>query len=148
HEMNRDRFPLFYSITAALLILGAAFSTEGQSRNDVRRASQLIGEGDRAFTQKNYRNAIEKYAEAIVFVPRNAETRFKKGLAHSLLNQRELALQELSAALDLGHPRPVEVYLVRWRLYYGAEDFDLALQDVTNGLALDPENLDLLIAQG
>ena len=143
----RERSFLF-AIAAALVICGAAFSIQGQSRNDIRRSEQLVREGDRAFGQKNYREAVEKYAEAVVHVPRDANTRFKKGLAHVMLDDHSLALSELNTALDLGYSKPAEVYAVRWRLHYAAEDYALALQDVTSGLALDPDNLDLLIAQG
>ncbi|MDI1241531.1 MAG: tetratricopeptide repeat protein, partial [bacterium] len=104
------------SLVAAGLLTMFAFGQE-PSRRDIRRSNQLVTDGNKAFNQKNYRNAIEKYAEAVVLVPRNAAAHFWKGYAHYYLKEYPIALTELNLAEEQGHPA-VDVSKVRWFLHY------------------------------
>jgi superkiller protein 3 len=125
-----------------------AASVDAQSKKDQRESKKLVEQGDKQFKQRNYRNALENYAKAVVLVPNNAHAHFWKGMAHYYLNEFNLALPELSTALNQGYNRPLDIYLVRWRLHYANQDFDLALDDVRKGLAIDGNNLDFLLALG
>lgn len=133
------------------LMIAALFSisvsAQQPSRKDIRKANELVTQGNRAFNSKNYRNAIEKYAEAIVLVPRNGTARFWKGYAHYYLKEYSTALSELNAAAEQGHPA-VDVAKVRWFLYYEEKNFDAALADVNLGLQAQPNDQMLLRAAG
>ncbi len=135
-------------IFAIAIVLSFALNAEAQNRRQIAQAKTLVGEGGRAYNQQDYRNAITKYAQAIAIVPRDPNARFWKGVAHSKLDQKELALLELDAALSMGYERPVDVYRERWKLYFDSQNYAAASSDIQNGLALDPENQDLVIASG
>ncbi len=136
------------AIFAFAIVLSFSIDADAQNRRQIARARTLVNEGSRAYNQQDYRNAITKYAEAIAIVPRNPNARFWKGVSHSKLDQKDLALLELEAALSMGYERPVEVYRERWKLYFDAKDYSAARADIQNGLALDPDNQDLVIANG
>lgn len=132
------------------VLFGTAFLTSeaaGQNRRDIRRANQLVTEGNRLYNQRNYSGAVEKYAEAIVLAPRNAGAHFWKGMSHDKLEQPEMALAEFDKALTFGYERPLDVYRVRWRIHFARKDYAAALSDVNNGSALDADNLEFVIAR-
>ena len=147
--MRKSVFPVL-SFAVILVTAFGVFSIDaaGQSRRDIRRANQLVTEGNRSFNQRNFRDAIDKYAEAIVHVPNNAGAHFWKGLAHRNLNENELALNELNAALEKGFDKPLDIYLIRWRIHFENKNYDAALSDVNSGLAIDASNMDFRLAQG
>lgn len=136
------------TLIALSLLLVLPATSEGQSRRDRQRAEQLYNEGNRAFNQRDYRNAVIKYAESVMLVPTNAATRFWKGMCHFHMDQMEMALSEFDSALSLGYERPVDVYRIRWRIHYVNKNYTAAASDVENGLELDPDNLEFLIAKG
>jgi tetratricopeptide (TPR) repeat protein len=127
------------------LLFGAA-NVSGQSKNDRKQAEKLVKEADNAYKQRNYRLAIDTYAKALALDPTSANAHFFKGVAHSYLNEPDQALNEFDAALKQGYKRPVDVYLVRWRIYYAKKNYDLALADVQQGVQLDPQNTDFQLA--
>lgn len=131
----------------AVLITGTANDIFAQSRKDLNRSRALFQEGSRAFNQKNFREAIDKYAESIVLVPKSAAAHFWKGLAHMHLGDADLALTEMTTALDQGYEKPLDIYVNRWRIYYTNKNYEAALADVNSGLELDAENGDLLLAR-
>ena len=59
-----------------------------------------------------------------------------------------MALPELEMAISQGYSKPLDVYRIRWRIYFAKKDWAAAESDVNNGLTLDPENLEFLIAKG
>jgi len=134
------------SVLFATLLTMTAYGQE-PSKRDIRRSNQLVTDGNKAFNQKNYRSAIEKYAEAVVLVPRNAAAHFWKGYAHYYLKEYPAALAELNLAEEQGHPA-VEVSKVRWFLHYDAKDYEAALADAKRGLQAEPNNQMMLRAVG
>ncbi len=147
--MNYERSKIVSGIVAlACVIFLFADIGQAQNRRNERRAQQLSAEGDKLFRQKNYRNAIDQYAQAIVLTPNAPNPRFWKGLAHFYLEEHEMALPDLNSAIEKGYNKPLEIYLVRWRIHFGKKDFDNALSDVRSGLLIDPNNLDFLLALG
>ena len=50
---------------------------DGQAtvKRDTKKAKQLREQADKSYRQKNYRDAIDKYAESITFDPANADAR-------------------------------------------------------------------------
>lgn len=132
----------------AVSFVALASNVAAQKPKDVRRSNQLVEQGNKSFNQRNYREAIEKYAEAIALNPKNTNAHYWKGRAHAHADDTELALLELNKALDLGYNKPLDVYLLRWRLHYASKDFPAAQKDIDSALAIDPQNFELLVAQG
>ncbi|MGD9628303.1 MAG: tetratricopeptide repeat protein [Pyrinomonadaceae bacterium] len=143
--MHFKRSTLFCLIVIGALVVSVA--AQQPSRKDIRRSNQLVEQGNRAFNQKNYKTAIDRYAEAIVLVPRNPAAHYWKGYAHYYLKEYPVALSELNLAEAQGHPA-VDVSKVRWYLNYELKNFDAALADVNRGLQADPNDQMLLRASG
>lgn len=143
----KSRF--FLKLTAFALLL-AAFSfvsldIAAQTKKDQKLALQLVKDGDKAFSQKNYRVALENYSKAATLVPNNAYVHYRKGFAHYYLKETDLAIPEFDIALSKGY-KPIEVYRVRWLLHYEKKDFNAAAQDLKQLLTQEPENGDYLLA--
>ncbi|MBA2379981.1 MAG: tetratricopeptide repeat protein [Blastocatellia bacterium] len=140
-----SRFSYIGALMIALCVL--APHADAQNRRDIRRAEDLVRDGNTAFNRKDYRAAIAKYAEAIVLVPTNAAAHFWKGMGHFYLDEPQMAVQELDRAESLGFERPMDIFRARWRIHYQAESYDAAMRDVRAGLAIDPTNADMLLAK-
>ena len=145
YRTNFLRNGLLAVLTVSLLTM-SAFGQE-PSKKDIRKSNQLVTDGNKAFNQRNYKNAIEKYAEAIVLVPGNGAAHFWKGVAHQRLKENAPALTELNLAEEQGHAA-VEVAKVRWLLHFEAKDFDAALKDAKLGLQATPNDQGMLRAVG
>lgn len=141
-------FLTFVMLTAAFAALSAEVSA--QPRQQLERARRLATEGDRFLLQKNYRSAVTKYAEAISIAPKYSYAFYKKGSSHYYLEEYSQAASDLSKALE-GVPQgftAADVYKMRWQAYYWQQDYDAALQDVQQGLRLDPSNVEFNLALG
>lgn len=128
----------------ALSLAGIA---AGQTRNDIKRAKELAEAGDKAFRQKEYRQAADLYGQAIVIIPTNPYCHFWKGYAHYFLKEYDVSERELALALNQGF-KPIEIYKVRWYIYYDQKKYDAAISDLRQGLALEPKNLFMLKGLG
>jgi|CXWL01.1.fsa_nt_gi tetratricopeptide (TPR) repeat protein len=129
-------------LTALALLTVSIF---GQSRQVREQAKTLQDQGDRSFAQKNYRDAADKYAQALVLIPNNAYGHYRKGFAHFNLQERDQAINEFTIALSQGF-RPVEVFRVRAFIYFEQKNYDAALDDIKKGLVLAPK--DVLFLKG
>lgn len=138
------------------LFLGAYFfalpvEIKAQPRNSNKkpndRARKIAAQGDTLYNQKDYRGAINKYAEAIVIAPNFPQAHFFKGSAHLLLNENDEAIEDLNAALAQGFT-PVKVYELRWEAHFEKQNYDAALADVQQGLRIEPNNNYLTLALG
>lgn len=148
--MNVKRFLLSFAafgfVLANVLLLSPDVSA--QSKKDLRKAKQLADRAAALFVKRDYRAAIDGYSQALALDPNNAEYRFWKGVGHHYVNENDLALPELNLALERGFKKPLELYRIRWRVLYAAKNYDGALSDIRQGLALDPNNLELLRGLG
>lgn len=117
------------------------------TRKQVEQARKLAGEGDKFFRQRNYRLAIDRYQKASLLVPNYPALYYFKGFAHYNLQEYDQALEALNKAYDQGYTQ-IEVYKVRWYLYYLKKDYDNALRDAEAVVKIDPNNTNLLIAMG
>ena len=146
--MHRTNF-VRNSFLAVLAMSLLTISTFGQepSKKDIRKSNQLVTDGNKAFNQRNYKGAIEKYAQAIVLVPGNGAAHFWKGVAHQRLNENAAAMTELNLAERQGHPA-VEVSKVRWLLHFEDKNFEAALKDAKLGLQATPNDQMMLRAVG
>ncbi len=138
-------------ITSSLLMtafFALTVEINAQNKKDLRKAQKLTADGGKAFVAKNFRLAIDKYAEAIVAVPNYAEAHFWKGYAHYYLNEYDQALTEVNLAAGQNYDKPLEIYKLRWFLNYQKNNYDEALADVRRGLQIEPNNFTMLIALG
>lgn len=140
--MNRTKYFKGFIYLMLLLSLFAA-SAEAQPKprkKDLEKARKLAQQGDRFFNLKNYRGAVDKYAEAIALVPQFPAAHFWKGYAHYYLNEFDQSLNELTTAETQGFDKPLEIYKLRWYLNYQAKNYDAALTDALAASRLDPNN--------
>ena len=121
---------------------------DAQSKKDIKKAEQLKRDGDRAFKLKNYRNAVDSYAQAIVLVPNDATAHFWKGASLSYLKENEAAHTELNTAGSLGYKPDVAFYITRYSVNYELKKYEDAVADARAGLAIEPNNRYLLSAMG
>ncbi|MEJ7702043.1 MAG: tetratricopeptide repeat protein [Pyrinomonadaceae bacterium] len=117
-----------------------------QSKKPSDKAKKLAKQGDRFFQNKDYRNAVNKYAEAVILSPEFASAHFWKGYAHYNLKEIDQSIGDLNAAFEQGY-KPLDVYKLRWYAFY-EKNYDLALKDVREVLKLEPANKELNIAIG
>ena len=76
-----------------------------------------------------------------MLAPNYAYAHYRKGSAHYNLNQYDQAIDDFNAALAQGFDKPLEIYKVRWQLFYQKKDYDAALSDLREAIKLDPSNV-------
>lgn len=133
----------------ASIILGISFlsSPTFAQKKDVKKAEKMVRDGNEFFNKKDFRSAINKYAEAITLAPTLAVAHYWKGYAHYYLKEWDLALTELDTASSQGFP-PDKIFQVRWYVNYQKGNFDAALSDANKVLATNPNEINLLAAIG
>ncbi len=129
------------------LVLTFAAGAAAQPKKDLKKAKDLIDQADAFIAQKNYREAADRYGQAIVIAPVNSYAHFWKGYSHFSLNEPDQALSEFSLALSQGF-KPFEIYRVRSYIYITQKKYDLALDDLGKALEIEPRNARLLHALG
>jgi len=132
------------SVLAAVIAFIAALGTSvlaqpDPSKKDQKKANQFIDQAEKGFKEKNYRNAVDKYAQAIVLWPSNAKAHYGKGVSHYWLQEYDQAVSEFNAAQKYGYP-VLEVIRLRWLANYLKKDYDAAYADLKQGLQLEPDN--------
>jgi tetratricopeptide (TPR) repeat protein len=133
------RRKIFTKFITSLFLLTAFFAFSVEIHAQSKKAKKLVSEADKLLQQKNYQAAIDKYAEAIVAEPNYANAHYSKGVAHYSLNQYDESAEELTAALAQGY-KPLDVYKLRWNIYYQKKDYDNALKDLQELMKLEPAN--------
>lgn len=148
--MNAKRFllSLIASSFALCLVFLSVADIDAQSKKDAKKAKQLAERAAAAFVKKDYRVAIDGYTQAIALDTNNPDYHFWKGVAHHYVNENDLALPELNLAMERGYKKPLELYRIRWRVHYATKNYDGALADIRQGLALDANNLEFLQGLG
>jgi len=117
------------------------------TKKQLQQAKKLSDEGDKFFRQKNYKLAIDRYQKASAIVPRIAVLHFNIGSAYYYLGENDLSAASLTKALELNYT-PLEVYKVRWYVYYLSKNFDGAIADLESALKLQPNDVNFLLAAG
>lgn len=130
------------------LILCSLSIVSAQSKKDRSKARELQDQAAKEFTQKNYRGAVDKYNQAIVLVPTNPEAHYWKAASHYYLKEYEPAKYEFQLALNQGYKPLLDIYRIRWFMFYDQKDYDAALGDLNKGLQIEPRNVDFLTGVG
>lgn len=131
-----------------LSLFSVAAEAQKPRKKDLEKARKLARQGDQLFNQKNYRSAVDKYAEAITLVPEFPAAHFWKGYSHYYLNEFDQSLSDLTKAETQGFDKPLEIYKLRWYLNYQAKNYDAALSDAQAASRLDPTNAAFPLALG
>lgn len=148
--MNRKIFTGLMTSCLMLMLFFMTLTGETNAqppRKPNDKAKKLAVMGDQFFRQKDYRAAIDKYAEAISVSPNYPSAHFWKGYAHYYLNEYQPAITELDTAFNQGYA-PLEIYKLRWYLQFYEGNYDLALADVQKGLRLEPTSSEFTFALG
>lgn len=145
--MNNIFQKLGLGVTLAALLFSVSLTAVAQSKKDQKKAKQLTEQGDKAFRQKNYRDALEQYSQAVALMPVNAYAHFWKGYSHYNLKENDQALAEFDLALSQKY-KPLDVYKVRWFVNNDKKNYDAALEDIKEIMKLEPNNSDYLVALG
>lgn len=139
--MFNRRFIRLIVLTLCLTVFaGTVTEAVAQTKKERERAQRLIRQGDQAFNQRDYREAVAKYAEAIILVPNFAPVRFWKGYAHYYLKEYDQAIAEFDQALAKGFNKPLDVLRLRWFIYLEQKNYDAALADALEIVRLEPNN--------
>ena len=145
--MNGNKF--LRTLTICFLILcSLSLIVSAQFKKDRSRARELQDQAAKEFTQKNYRGAVDKYNQAIVLVPTNPEAHYWKAASHYYLKEYEPAKYEFQLALNQGYKPLLDIYRIRWFMFYDQKDYDAALGDLNKGLQIEPRNVDFLTGVG
>jgi tetratricopeptide (TPR) repeat protein len=146
--MTRKTLLTLFSLTLMFACFSAlSVDVKAQTKKQLKAAKDLTDDGNAAFNKRNYRMAIEKYAQAIAIVPNSPDAHFWKGNAHYNLKEYDQALSELDTALAQGF-KADQVKTVRWYINYEKKNYDAALSDLEALIPLDPANVTLLIGRG
>lgn len=100
--MIRSKFATMIVLSLTVFIVNSV-AIHAQSKKDRDRAKALQIEADRAYQQKNYQLATDKYGEAIRLVANNPQAHFFKGSAHYMLKEehaKRVAEYERQKAAD------------------------------------------------
>lgn len=140
---------IYLVILLTVLAQFAVFPTEAdaQNRRDRRRAERLVVEGDQLYQQRQYEQAIMRYARALALVPQYPLAHYNKGRSHFNLQQYNEAVSEFTLALDQGADA-LGIYSIRWRALFELKRFDEAMADVQGAKRLAPNNDYFYIAEG
>ncbi|HRH40109.1 MAG TPA: tetratricopeptide repeat protein [Pyrinomonadaceae bacterium] len=139
---------LGFLILICLISMNLVVSAQLPNKKQVDQARKLNQDGEKLYKQKKYRLAIEKFDQSIAIMAKNPMGKFGKGLCHYELKENDAALSALTGSLDDGFPAPLQIYQIRWSLFYEKKDFDNALHDLQAALQARPNDNLLLIAAG
>lgn len=115
-------------------------TAQQQVKRDVKKAKQFREQAAKAYSQKNYRNAIDLYTKAIEFDTSNAEGYFWRGYAHQYVKEFEASLADVTKSLELGY-KALDVYRIRSYVNYERKDYPAALTDINELLKAEPNDV-------
>lgn len=133
----------------SLLVISVLFTVPAasQSRKERDQAKKFQEEADRKSTEKNYREAATLYAQSVQLVPTNKDVHYRKGFAHFSLKEYDQAINSFTTALNQGY-KALDIYRIRYYVYFEQGNYDAALADVQKVLAVLPNDFSFLSALG
>jgi tetratricopeptide (TPR) repeat protein len=129
---------IFTVILLSTFLLALSTEVSAQPKPS-KKARKLAADAGKLYNQGRFSEAVVKYAEALSLSPNFPEARFFKGSSHYKQNQYDLAINELSLALDQGAD-PQKVYSVRMEVHAAKGDFRAALLDAQKVAELEPND--------
>ncbi len=143
--MMKKYLPVFLTFCLLLTAVSTGFA---QNKKQIKAAKALEQQGDQAFRAKDFKLAIDKYAQSIVIVPVSPSAHFWKGFSHYNLTEFDSALEELNKAAEQNFNKPFEIYRLRANIYFQQKNFDASLEDIKKGLQLVPNEPNLTLIKG
>ncbi len=135
-------YRLLIGLVTAVLLLSIPLAA--QNKRDRERAKALAAQADRAYKEKNYRDAADKYAQVIAILPNNPLAHYSKGFAHLDLREYDTALGEFSLAMNKGFKPIVEIHKVKAFAYNEQKNYAAAAAELEKAVAITPRDLGLL----
>lgn len=105
----------------------------GMSQGFLRRGTELLEEG-------RIGAAIEKISDAIAADPGNTQAYITRGNIFWRIGRMDLAIQDLTAAIDLSGQRPF--FVTRCTAYFVSGFWDAAIDDCSEAVRLGPTETD------
>jgi tetratricopeptide (TPR) repeat protein len=111
--------------------------------NESKKYEYFINRGNEYYKQKDYKNAILMYNNAIQLKPGiNDNLYYKRGCVFFNVGNFNSAIQDFTEAINLNHDK-VKYYYRRGQAYFRDEHYDCAIKDLEKALILDPGNHDI-----
>jgi tetratricopeptide (TPR) repeat protein len=131
---------LGFALLGTLTLPAPANAQQPTMKRDTGKSKKALSEANKLYNQRNYRDAVAKYQEAISFDANNADAHFYKGQAHYFLKEYDLALEHLNQAEKLKY-KSLDVSKARAYVEYERKDFEAAMADIRKVIAAEPKNL-------
>ena len=144
--MKREKY-LIAILQCLVLLLIVAIPLSAQSKKDKEQAKKFQEDADKKIAAKEYREAADLYGKSILLVPNNNYAHYRKGFAHFSLKESDQAVNEFTLALNQGF-KPLDIYRIRYYIYFEKGDYDSALSDIQKGLQIVPADVNFLTAVG
>ena len=98
--MNNIKNQLIYLITLLLLILPICSSTANSIIKENQLSNKYIQDGANCLINKQYKEALEYFNQAVKLTPKNGVIYFNKGIALDKLGKYQEAISEFDKALE------------------------------------------------
>ena len=118
----------------------AATEKERKERNRMT-AWDYNREGDRCYSLKQYKEAVENYTRAIQLQANNSIFYNNRGCSYDNLGEYDKAISDYNKAIELD-PENSTIYNNRGYLYFTLREYDKAILDLEEAIRLDPNNAD------
>src|SRR5687767_11602079 len=117
-------------------------------KRDSGKSKKAYSDGAKLYNQKNYRDAIAKFEEAIRYDANNEIAHFYKGYSHYFLKEYDQALAEFNTAEELKYKNTLEIYKGRAVVQYALKNYEGAMADTRRVLQAEPKNLEYIRLSG
>lgn len=120
-------------------------ASANELRKKIERVQNLRQRGNEAFQQKNYKEAINVYSEALAEEDRKLPTAFSsifyanRAAAHKNLQNFDDAIKDLSSAIDRNSSY-VKAYIRRAQCYEELDLWEEVIKDYSSALSHEPFN--------
>ncbi|HEY0429842.1 MAG TPA: protein kinase [Pyrinomonadaceae bacterium] len=105
----------------------------------VNASKEFYREGDKFYSQRNYKKAIEAYTRGIELNPNDSGLYNNRGIAYHIMREFEKAIADYTKAAEL-NPNHFSAYNNRGLVYQEMGNKEQAVADFRKALELDPEN--------
>lgn len=104
-------------------------------------AEQLYNEGLEHEKHKSYVTAMERYSEALGYVPEHADAYFRRGMLRmTFFHDGKGSLHDISKAILYAEVPNDLYYFQRGKIYVQLKDYEQALKDFDRSIAIDPKS--------